>query len=324
MQRTTQFLPFLQARRREYDAVLFDIDGTLVDRTHTLGGAEEILAWLRAERLPFLCLTNDGNHSVAEKSRFLAKAGLHVAPSEIVSCAHAVFELAESAGYAGGRVFIMGNLGVRFPSLDADDLAADLPASPGTGDEIDLPPEPRQHVGPPDSNVFRETRQRELLPECDGVIVGEGEYDWQPVVTAVFNFFIHKPKAFMIVPNPDSYWPNGHRGLGIGAGSVARFVQGLLHEYGVEVKPTYLGKPYPLIFQHALHCLRKHHGAELGRKPERILVVGDSLRADIKGANDVGFRSVLVLTGLTKPKRLEDDLRRSGVQPWLVADGLVR
>ena len=49
-------------------------------------------------------------------------------------------------------------------------------------------------------------------------------------------------------------------------------------------------------------------------------MIGDSLHADVQGANGVGFRSVLILTGITKARRLEADCRRTGIHPWLVAD----
>lgn len=301
---TPHLLPILQAQRGDFDAVFFDIDGTLTDHGHALPGTAETLAWLRQEQIPFLCLTNDGNHAVTQKSAFLHRCGLQVAPTEIVSCAHAIFEHAESTGLTGKKVFIMGDLGVRFPPLDAT-------ADANRHDAAD----------PIDSTVFCETHNLEHVPDCDGVIVGEGIYDWLPTITAVFNLLVRRPEVFMIVPNPDSYWPDGRRGLGIGAGAVARFIQRLLHDYGHEFEPVYLGKPYPRIFEHALHYLRHQHGSHLGADPSRIWVIGDSLSADIKGANGVGFRSVLVLTGITKAARLTENCRRTGVQPWLVTDG---
>lgn len=303
MQHVPALLPFLHRHRADFDAVLFDIDGTLVDRGHALPGAAQALAWLRRCGLPQLCLTNDGNHSVSQKAQYLAHAGLEMAPEDIVSCAHAILEFAERAGLAGGNAFILGDLGVSFPPLDAP--AADL--SP---------------AGAAAAPVFRETRDPAQLPLCQGVIVGEGTYDWLGVITAVFNFFVRQPQAFLLVPNPDSYWPNGHHGLGIGAGAVARFLQQLLLDYGIDKPPTYLGKPHPPIFQRALHLLRDRHGAHVGVDPARILVVGDSLTSDIQGANAAGCRSALVLTGITRPRRLEHDCGRTGIRPWLVVDQL--
>jgi len=303
MQHEPYLLDLLRRRRHDFDAVLLDIDGTLTDHGHALPGTVEMLAWLRRDRVPFLCLTNDGNHPVTQKAEFLQRCGLDIARAEIVSCAHAIFNYAAETGLAGRPVFIMGQLGVRFPPIA------------GAAGENPGPP-----AAEPDSRVFSETHDLELLPECAGVIVGEGAYDWFRVVSGVFNFFVHKPDAFLIVPNPDSYWPDGRRGLGIGAGGVARFIQRLLQDFGQPFEPVYLGKPYPRIFEDARHCLQQRHGAQVGAVPERIWVIGDSLQADVQGANGVGFRSVLILTGITKARRLEADCRRTGIHPWLVAD----
>ena len=124
------------------------------------------------------------------------------------------------------------------------------------------------------------------------------------VFTGVINFFRRHPDRPLVVPNPDTYWPNVHDGeYGIGAGGQARFLCSVLREMGVAVEPVYLGKPYPPIYRHALHTLEIRFGlTEL--KPEEVAAVGDSLTSDIAGARRAGMRSVLVLTGITTPEIL--------------------
>ena len=304
MQRSESLLSFLKLNRSQFDALLFDIDGTIIDNGSTLPGAAELLNWMRSSNFPFLFLTNDGNHTVEYKTEYLNQAGLTIQSEEIVSCAHAIEDYAEETGLSNCHVFIMGDLGVSFN-----------PFIPNQNTPSSIPQSKKQ------TTIF-ETRDLAALPDCDGVILGEGVYDWHSVISAVFNFFIKKPEAFLIVPNPDSYWPNGDLGLGIGSGAIARFLQNLLREYGIEKDVTYLGKPHPLLFQRAFHVLRRQLGGNAGTNPERLLMVGDSLKADIQGANSADCRSALVLTGLTKPERLTEDCGRTGIRPWLVVDRL--
>ena len=266
---------YLQRHRRRFDAVLFDVDGTLVRGGDALPGVPELLAALRVWRLPFVLLTNDGNHSTIEKARLLRRAGIPVAPSEIVSCADAIADYVAVHRLAGSRAFIMGDLGKPCYARRAR---------------------------------LRTTRRLAALPRCAGVIVGESHYEWEPTFNAVLNFFIGKPDAFLLVPNPDVYWPGRRRNIHIGAGGKARFLQLVLEEYGVRVKPEFLGKPNPAIFVRALHHLRRRWPSARVRAGARVLVAGDSLAADIVGARRMGFTAALVLTGITPRGRIETPL----------------
>lgn len=263
-----------------YEAVLFDIDGTLVRGGGALPGAGELLAWLRATRLPFLLLTNDGNHSTAEKSGFLARAGLTVTPQEIVSCADAIVDFVAEQRLHDRDVFIMGDLG-----------------APCYAERAGLRP----------------VRSLSRLAECAGVIIGEANYDWESTFNAVINFFIRHPEAFLVVPNPDTYWPGKHGEIHIGAGGKARFLQLVLAEYGVTLTPRYLGKPNAAIFQRALERLLELYHLPRLPAPERILVVGDALRGDIRGGNGMHFATALMLTGITP----EEQVTRPDLPPDL-------
>jgi len=273
----------LAASAPPYEAVLFDIDGTLVRGGGALPGAGELLAWLRAARLPFLLLTNDGNHSTAEKTGFLARAGLAVPPHEIVSCADAIIDFVAEQRLHDQNVFIMGDLGV---------------------------PCYAERAG------LRPVRSLPQLADCAGVIIGEANYDWESTFNAVINFFIRRPKAFLVVPNPDTYWPGKHGEIHIGAGGKARFLQLVLAEYGVPLAPHYLGKPNAAIFQRALGRLTELYNLPRPPAPERVLMVGDALRSDIRGGNGMQFATALMLTGITPEEQavrpdLPTDLRPS-------------
>ena len=261
------FLEWWQSECRNFEAILFDIDGTLVTGLHLLDGADVLLEQLKQQHFPFYLLTNDGNHSLQEKSVIVGKAGLKISPDEIVSCGMAVSHFVEHHNAFGQTFFVMGDLG-----------------KPCYAELAGL-------------KVCRDVSQ---INACSGVIIGEGFYDWQKNINAVFNFFIKNPDRPLLVPNPDSYWPNGKGGkFGIGAGGKARFICGILEEMGISVKPEYFGKPYPAIYEYTVDLLKRRFGLAVDISYSKILMIGDSLKSDIKGANMLGIKSGLMLTGIT-------------------------
>ncbi len=267
------FLEWWKKNSRGYRALLFDIDGTLIAGRKVMPGASSLIKCLEGTKFPFYLLTNDGNHSTEEKSIMLKRAGLNIRPDRIVSCADALAPFTERNMLKGKKFFVMGDLG-----------------KPNFAEKAGL-------------KVERLTRK---ICECQGVIVGEGTYNWQSNINAAMNFFIKYPDRFLVVPNPDSYWPNGASGeLGIGAGGKARFICTILADYGIRKKPTYLGKPYPAIFNYAFEILIRKFNLPANLQKKQVLMLGDSLASDIHGANSFGLTSGLVLTGITNQDHIK-------------------
>ena len=255
-----------------YSAILFDIDGTLISGRHALPGTDELIKTLRNSQFPFCLLTNDGNNSTKEKSAILQRRGLDINEDEIISCGDALKPLAEKKQYITKKFYAMGELG----TPDYAELAG-----------------------------IKVERNPKLIDTCEGVIIGEGTYNWQENITAVINYYIKNESRIMIVPNPDSYWPSGNGEIGIGAGGKARFLCTILKEYGIKIKPNYLGKPYKPVYRCALQTLKERFDLPKTATGKRILMIGDSLLSDIKGANRAGFTSALVLTGISTVEHLE-------------------
>lgn len=256
-----RLIDYWRAESVRFDAVLFDIDGTMVYGPRAIPGAVELAEMLRHDGTPFLFLTNDGDHTRKQKCGFLNRAGIAAGEEEIVSCLSVLPELARLNGWEEKTFFQVGRVG------DTEGLKL----------EYDL----------------------DRLDWCDGVLMGEGQYDWKLHWEALTGYFRRHPQAPFLVPNPDTCWPNAATGgIGIGAGGQARCIRLLLHEMGIEIEPLYLGKPYPAIYDFAA---RKLGVADRSR----ILCVGDSLASDIRGANNAGMHSALVLSGITSEKQAE-------------------
>ena len=257
-----RLIEFWKAESVRFDAICFDIDGTLVYGPRAIPGAVELIDLLHRDGTPFLFLTNDGDHTRKQKCGFLNRAGIRAEESEIVSCLSVLPELARLNGWDQGLLFQVGSVG--------------------------------------DNEGLRLEHDLARLESCRGVLMGEGKYDWKSHWEALTDFFKRHPDAPFIVPNPDLCWPNAATGgIGIGAGGQARCLQLLLREMGFEIKPLYLGKPYPAIYDFAARKLGITERA-------RILCVGDSLASDILGANQAGMHSALVLSGITSEQQAEN------------------
>ena len=137
---------------------------------------------------------------------------------------------------------------------------------------------------------------------CAGIVVGEKAYDWEPTITAVFNFLIRHPDAPVVAPNPDVCFPLKGGRLHPASGATVGFVQFLCQSRGFDIAPIFLGKPYAPIFHHAHREVERRLGRPV--PPSRLLMLGDSISADIRGGRDYGTRTALALTGITAPAML--------------------
>lgn len=115
------------------------------------------MALLRREAIPFSLLTNAANISIAARGQQFKDEGLPVNPEDIVSSGHTLSELSREKGYTGELFFLMGELGE---------------------------PSYAKQAGMRTTSSFAD------LPECAGVLIGEGKYDWQKTVNSVINFFV--------------------------------------------------------------------------------------------------------------------------------------
>jgi 4-nitrophenyl phosphatase len=111
--------------------------------------------------------------------------------------------------------------------------------------------------------------------------------------------------ARFVATNRDPVFPTAD-GLNAGAGSIVAAVAVAAGREPDDV----IGKPEPRLFQAA---------AELAGVPvDEAVVIGDNLITDIRAANAVGARSVLMLTGVVSPEEWRAN-PRTDVTPTAVA-----
>ena len=136
----------------------------------------------------------------------------------------------------------------------------------------------------------------------DYVVVGEGRtFNLELIETAVHMI---ANGAKLIATNLDPNCPT-QSGLRPGCGAMVAVL-----EAATGVKAFSVGKPSPLIMRAA----RK----ELGLRTDETAMIGDTMETDILGGVQLGYHTVLVLSGGTRA----EDLERYAYRPELVVDSL--
>lgn len=102
--------------------------------------------------------------------------------------------------------------------------------------------------------------------------------------------------AKFIGTGPDLSFPT-KKGPMLATGSLIEMIA-----RGTGVKPTIVGKPYPLMFETALEQFPNI-------EKERVVMIGDNPSTDILGAHQIGISSLLISDAVDKPFAGEHDFR---------------
>ena len=126
------------------------------------------------------------------------------------------------------------------------------------------------------------------------VVVGEGTPSTEKLAKA--HECIERG-AGLLATNPDNWCPVSSEKTRPGAGATAAFL-----EASTGRRAYYLGKPNGYMFHRARHKL-----AELALgKPEQVVMIGDTMETDIRGAIEAGMLAYLVLSGSTQFEDIGD------------------
>lgn len=126
-----------------YDAVLLDLDGTVIRGVEVVPGAPEVVNELRQAGRAVQFITNNASRAPDEVAKYLTALGVRTAPEEVATSGQAAVVLLESQLPAGAAVLILGTealvAAVRSAGLRPVAVASERPAavvqghSPETG-----------------------------------------------------------------------------------------------------------------------------------------------------------------------------------------------
>ena len=265
-----------------YDVILLDAYGVLNDHDGALPGAREFLSDLHRSGKPYLLLTNDASRTPETSSRRLAKMGLEIAAEAIVTSGLMFPRYFAEHGLEGAPCFVLG-----------PDESRDYVARAG-GKPVPL---------------TLETEAKALIV-CD-----EAGFDYRPTLDLALSVLCRHFDAgrplHLVLANPDVVYPASPGCFGFTSGSIALLLEaGLGARYpDQELRFTILGKPSPRLFEEAR-----------SRYPEgRMVMLGDQLGTDIRGARAYGLDAVLIGSGVVRVQALDAD---SPHRPTYVMDSL--
>jgi NagD protein len=127
------------------------------------------------------------------------------------------------------------------------------------------------------------------------VVVGEGAVSLEKLAKA---HTCVEHGARLLATNPDNWCPVSGEETRPGAGATAAFL-----EASTGRRAYYLGKPNGYMFHRAVRKLAEMTG---GARTEQVVVIGDTMETDIRGAIEAGLQAYLVLSGSTRMENVSD------------------
>jgi HAD superfamily hydrolase (TIGR01450 family) len=272
------------------EAILFDAYGVLVHAGGALPGAADLIARLNREGRSYFVVTNDASKRPDTAARRYQRFGLPLDASRILTSGMLLVPHFAAHGLVGRRCAVLG---------------------------------------PPDSARYVEDAGGVVVPpdeSFDVLVVGdESGFPFLEWVDAALSSLVAAIDAgrgvHLVVPNPDLIYPGGN-GFGFAAGTIANMFEGALalrYPGRADLRFFRLGKPNPPIFEDAV----RRAGTS------RVVMIGDQLETDVKGARAAGLDAVWIETGVTAeipaatPAHLRPTWRMAGLVPQPDHPGMV-
>ena len=243
-----------------YSVILFDAYGVLAGSNYVAPEAPDAIRLLHSLNKPYFVLTNDASALPETRAARYQSLGLPIDQSRIIT--------------SGGLLL----------AYFADNDLADSRCAV---------------LGPPDSLRYVELAGGHIVPydaDFDALIIGDQSgFPFLETADTLLSSLFRKIDAGqpprLILPNPDLIYPEG-RGFGFASGSVALIFESALalrYPDRPDLRFTRLGKPHPAIFREAF---RRSVTMDM-------VMIGDQVETDIRGANHFGIPSALIGTGVS-------------------------
>lgn len=333
-------IPSRALTRRPFSdfAFVFDIDGVLLRGSSPIPHAKEALSLLDNHNVPFILLTNGGGTSEAERAHKVSSIlDFPIHELQIVQSHTPLKALASQNRY--NRVLVVGgpgdkarqcalNYGFKDVLMPVDFVKYDPSVAPHhlylqlqleslalESFDISVPIDAVMVFNDPRDMGSDIQIVLDVLNSNGGLVGSKRQVD---------TFDRETPAVPLIFSNNDFLWANDYDLARFGQGAFRIQVEALYRELcglhaSQNLKSTILGKPFPVAYNYGHHVLIDWHQRLAGQSSragsrsipafdsaptetpfKKIYMVGDNPASDIKGANDMGWESLLVRTGVYK------------------------
>lgn len=265
-----------------YDAFFFDAFGVLVDGGGLLDGAKELLDKLYDLKKPYWIVSNGASKSTQKAISHYRNLGFKLDDGHVITSGSLLKSYFEKESLCGAKVAVLGTESSKdYVSESSCELV-------NIDDEFDVL-----------------------------VIANQTDYPFieyvDKAMSRVMKAYDQGKKIRLVLPNPDLFYPKASGEYGFTAGSIALMMESIFKaRYGENCDLVFekLGKPYSPIFERAIELAAT----------KKVLMVGDQILTDIKGAADIGIDSLLLMTGLCSREALEQE---KASKPTYVLESLI-
>jgi HAD superfamily hydrolase (TIGR01450 family) len=251
----------IEALIERYERLLLDAFGVLVDGSGALPGAVELIQRLNGSGQAYYILTNDASHLPETRATRFHAYGLAVNPNRIITSGSLLTSYFAMHHLVGARCAVLG------------------------------PQDSRRYVELPGGRIVSPAAAFEVL-----VIGDQSGFPFLETVdtalSTLFRALGRQQNVHLVLPNPDLIYPEADGSFGMASGSVAVMFEAALqvrYPHRTDLRFTRLGKPYAAMFTEAL----RRSGTR------NMVMIGDQLETDIRGARAFGLDAAWVSTGVT-------------------------
>lgn len=268
-----QTIPYIDRTTlfERYDGLLLDAFGVLVDKQGPLPGAIDLIDTMNAEDKPYFILTNSASRLPETMEQHYQQQGLKIPLERIISSGMLLQAHFREQNLIGARTLVLG---------------------------------------PENAQEYARRCGGEVVSDTDGevdvvVIADQAGYDLLEQMNRTMSLILRQIDAgkapHLVLCNPDIIYPISAGQYGFTAGGLAAMLNAILAErYPGEAFAFHpLGKPHAPIFREGVSRIGSNN----------VVMIGDQLATDIKGANDFGIDSILVGTGLSGQKKTSASAR---------------
>mgnify|MGYP000976886457 CR=1 FL=1 len=260
----------------QYDTLLFDAYGVLVDRENSLPNAVQLINYLNQIKKNYLIVTNNASAVQGEICQSMRDFGFSLTEDRIISSGSLLKPWMQENGLDQARCLFMGNES-SYKLLDG--VNCEILKL----DEFDC--------------------QSKTFVDCF-VICSQADQNYKANLEKIISYFFwcieQKKIPKIIIPNPDLIYPKKAGKFGIVSGMVTLMLQEAVNlrfpSFG-KLPISTLGKPSSYIFEKSASRF----------SGDKIIMIGDQMETDIRGAHQAKIDSALISGGIVDANYLFKD-----------------